>query len=262
MSRVGFAGEDFFEKFWLSTDRSAVFKLFSTEHLIGLAIIFSIIILLVLFNDFFTKHRKGIANFLAFIMFSHSFLVQFWYYERGQYTLKESLPLYLCRIAMILCVVMLIAKKYKVFEVVYFWTMSGALIGLFNCDIGGYAFPHWMYFQFFIGHGGMLISTVFMMTAFKYKPCGSSLKKTYIYSFVYLVFTVIINILVKGNYSYLMAKPQGKTILDIFPKYPYYIPLMLLAMFVIYYLLYFPFKVLELRKPKPLRFESRTLFRD
>jgi len=231
------------DSFWISTARNGNFKLYSMQHIIPLCVILFIIFSMILSRDKLRTPytRKRVGYFIGCILFIQSFFQIFWFFQSGTFTLQESLPLYLCRLTSILCIYMTIAGSYSVFEVVYFWGLVGASLALSTPDIGGFSFPHWIYFQFFIEHGSILVAICFMMVAYSYKPTINSLKKTLKYSFIYLFFIFIVNYLVNGNYSYLRNKPSAATILDYFPKYPYYIPIMILAMFLLFTILYIPF---------------------
>ncbi|MCM1992243.1 TIGR02206 family membrane protein [Oceanirhabdus seepicola] len=229
--------------FWKSTARGDHLKLYSPEHIIALSLILGIIIFMFISKDKLStiETKRKVGRILACVLFLQTFFLHFWFFDSGTFSLQESLPLYLCRITSILCIFMILKENFSFFEIIYFWGLGGATQALLTPDTGGFQFPHWIYIQFFIAHGGILISIFFMMIAYEYKPNLNSLKRTFKYSYVYLFIVFIINYLVGGNYSYLRTKPLTPTVLDYLPIYPYYIPIMVIGMFLIFFVLYIPF---------------------
>ncbi|WP_408607018.1 YwaF family protein [Anaeromicrobium sediminis] len=240
----------FWKLFWTSTDRQGSFSLYSMEHVLALSIILGIIIFLFIHREKLKENhtRIKVGRIIASILFVQTFFLHFWFFQSGTFTLQESLPLYLCRITTILCIFMILKEDFSFFEIVYFWGLGGASQALLTPDTGGFLFPHWIYIQFFISHGGILISIFFMMIAYEYKPNFKSLKKTFKWSFIYLFIVWNINYFVNGNYSYLRNKPLTPTILDYLPAFPYYIPFMVMGMFFVFFILYIPFFVLGMKE--------------
>jgi len=241
-----------FDSFWNSTRGYSQVYLFSRNHLIALGSIMCIVLFMFAAKDFLKEDniRKIVGRALAGVLFLQSFFQHFWYIERRMFTLKESLPLYLCRISVILCIFMIIKESYLIFEIVYFWGLGAATQALLTPDTGGFIFPHWNYIQFFIGHGGIVIAVFFMMLTYSYRPTLKSLKKTFKWSYIYLFIVGCINYLVDGNYSYLRGKPEASSVLDYLPAYPYYIPIIVAGLFLIFGLLYLPFYVTDIKHKK------------
>ncbi|MCY6485097.1 TIGR02206 family membrane protein [Clostridium aestuarii] len=239
--------------FWKSTTNNSQFESFSNGHVLSLTIIISII-LLIYFNKekLKNKHsRKIIGSSLAVILLLQQILLYLWYIDSGNFTLKESLPLYTCRICEILCIFMVIKGNRKLFDIVYFWGVSGASIALLTPDTSGFKFPHIMYVQFFIGHGCILISIAFMFFVYNYIPTINSLKRTFKWSFIYIFIVGGFNYLVNGNYSYLRQKPLTSSPLDYLPPYPYYIPIFVGFIFTLFIILYLPFHFHSIKSSLP-----------
>ncbi|MCT4563102.1 MAG: TIGR02206 family membrane protein [Maledivibacter sp.] len=238
--------------FWNNTVGRGIYDSFSKSHILTLCFILGLIFLMFSNKERLREPntRVKIGRVLAFILFLQSFFLHFWYIERGVFTIQESLPLYLCRITVILCIFMILKESYSIFQVVYFWGLGGASQALLFPDTGGFLFPHWMFIEFFVGHGAILIATFFMIIAYEYKPTLKSLKKTFHWSYIYLAFVGIFNYIVDGNYSYLRSKPLASSVLDYFPPYPYYIPILVAGMFLIFTLIYIPYYIHDLKRKK------------
>ena len=246
--------------FWKSTTESSVFPLFSVGHITALAIIIAIIISMFVFSKKLKSEsvKKWAGYIIGIFMFLQQFLLYLWYQTSGNFTVQESLPLYACRITSILCIIMMMNKKYSVYEVVYFWGLGGAIPALITPDTGGFLFPHIMYIQFFVGHGGILIAMFFMMIAYEYKPTIKSLIKSIKCLFAYFICVDVFNFIFQANYSYLRAKPNTHSFFDYLPQYPYYVPIIFVIYVAIFTVLYLPYHIKNL-KFKNNRVETRTI---
>ncbi len=137
------------------------------------------------------------------------------------------------------CCYTLITKNYKVYEIIYFWGLAGAIQAVLTPDIK-YSFPHFKYIQFFTTHGGIIISICYMTFIFGYIPTPRSLLKSFLYSILLAIPIYFLDYVIKGNYLFLRAKPAGANLLDFFGPWPYY--LIVLGLILIHYflILYLP----------------------
>ena len=72
---------------------------------------------------------------------------------RGKWELADSLPLHLCDAAAGAAMLALLRPTPLLFELTWYWGMSGAALALFSPDIRN-GFPDYDYFQFFVIHAG------------------------------------------------------------------------------------------------------------
>ena len=226
------------DKFFGALPQEPIFQTFSKTHIISLTIIALIItILMNLPNDFFDfKQRRFISKFIATVLLIQQVSLLSWYIFSGGFSFGESLPLYICRLMAITSAFMLYFESYDLFEIVYFMALPGAVLALLTPDTGGFNFPHMMFFQFFIGHGFLVISIFYMIKVYGFKPTFSSFKKAIFWTMAYLVFTWCFNQLTGGNYSYLRHKPTTGTLMDLLGPYPFYL-FELYFIYVFFYML-------------------------
>jgi len=136
--------------------------------------------------------------------------------------------------------------------------MIGATLALLTPSIeGGFGFPHYRYFQFFTSHGLIMINFTFILFVMDYQK---EMKYKYLlYNFVALAafaaIDLVVNLLVDGNYMYLMEKPGPNTAFDLFGDHPWYlINIFIFGIPVFFHLYYLPFfikyLVLKHRKNK------------
>lgn len=225
-------------------DNVLLIKPFSLPHLFFLFSIFLIIMILYSYRNVLRKDKyKKILSFsIAGILIAHQISLYIWYVFNKRLTLKEALPLYPCRISIILSIIMLFNKSHKLFDLLYFWGIGGATIALIFHDTSLYPFPHYIFIQFFVSHGGILISVFFMIFIYEYSPNIKSLIRTFKCTFIYFSFTIPINYILDSNYCYLRYKPSS-TPLDILPNNPIcFVPFIVIGFYLLFYLMYIPFR--------------------
>jgi hypothetical integral membrane protein (TIGR02206 family) len=113
---------------------------------------------------------------------------------------------------------------------------------LLTPDLNG-AFPTFEFFRYFIMHGGIVSAVIYCVVVMKINITWRDLWNAVLYVQVYIVGVHIINLILRSNYSYTMAKPQGATVLDLLGDWPWYILLSEVVMIVLFVLLLLPFLI-------------------
>lgn len=239
-----------FKIFWESTNSGNAFQAFSMQHLIGILFVILLIYTILSFKEYMVENDEKIRYAMAFIMFSQQMALYSWYLTNGVFSLKESLPLYTCRIAILLMIVMLIKPRQWIFDITYFWGLLGAVIAFITPDTSTFSFPHLMFIQYFVGHGFLLASIVYMLVIKSYRIRFNSLKRAFRVTLGYIICIIPINFLVNGNYSYMRFKPATKTLLDLFPPFPGYVPIIIAIVFGLFILAYLPFYIADKKEPE------------
>lgn len=221
------------------------FQLFSEVHIITLlAIIF--INLIICFNaerlresraDRFARHF--IASWLVLTELSF----QLWCALTGVWTAEYNFPFHLCSAATIICAVMLYKNSYNIFRLAYFWGLGGAIPALMTPDLSGYNYPHYVFFKYFILHGLIVISVIYMTVVHRYKLNIRSVIRAFIYLNIFALFVIPVNIITGGNYLFLCRKPEAVTPLDYLGTWPWYIISMELVVLAMFFALYLPFVI-------------------
>ena len=138
---------------WFGSDnRSYDFNMFSLSHFVILTI-FMLIVVVIFLNrkkmngENWRKSEVGIA--ISLILFEITNHV--WMYVNGTWKVGRSMPLELCNIGLILCVILLFTRKKVVFELLFFIAILGAPKLSFTPALT-YDFPHFRFFHFFYAH--------------------------------------------------------------------------------------------------------------
>jgi hypothetical integral membrane protein (TIGR02206 family) len=135
---------------------------------------------------------------------------------------SESLPLHLCQMNMFVCAAMLVLRSYRIFEVAYFWGIGGSVAAMLTPDLTS-AFPDPVYVIFFLGHTVTVISVLYAVWGYGFRPRFRSVGVTVFVTFVYMSMVMAVNMLFDTNYMYLRAKPEGASVLDYLGPWPWYV---------------------------------------
>ena len=208
------------------------FPTFSLPHLAALAGIGIVCLSFFVFRSRLRAREDGkIAGgmlgriFLTFMVFQQLALY-LWYASIGRFDASTCLPFQLCGASVWLCVTLWITQDHRIFEVVYFWGLCGTAQALLIPSMDGYVFPHFRFFQFFAGHG-MIVVTIFYFLAVRgWRVDLSSLKKSFVWLQLLAVCAGAANLLTGGNYMFLARKPDSASLLSFLPDWPYYLVLL------------------------------------
>lgn len=234
----------------------AGFKLFSFFHI---AIILSLVIIIILMFAFKSIFRNSkVKNFLRYILAYLLLFVkaseQVLDFIKGRWTVKGSLPLHLCGITSIFCIVMLLTKKYSIFEIMYFWGLIGSPLAIiFPSDLN-YSYNSIIFWQFMISHFLNIIIVVFMIIAYKFRPTLKSIYKTFIWTNIYMAFIACFNYTAGSNYYFLYLckdpAPQFPNPFKTVNSWPIIILLLEAVTILMPLLFYIPYAVIDAASKK------------
>jgi len=222
---------------------TAPFTFYSLSHWLSLAIIAASCALVLGYRRLPQRPRfaNAVRHALASVLLGLDVMLHVWYFTADRWDPAATLPLHLCSLTLILSFLMLWTKSFRLFEFNYFAGIGGALQALITpaAILSGY--PHFTFFYFFVAHGGIIVSTLFMIAAYGYRPRWSSVWRAMLWLNLLAVPVGIVNGITGGNYMFIARKPPGPSLLDLLGPWPWYILSMEAAALVIFHLLYLPF---------------------
>jgi hypothetical integral membrane protein (TIGR02206 family) len=166
----------------------------------------------------------------------------------GRFDMSTWLPMHLCDWAAVTVVLALCFRWQWAYELAYFWSLGGTVQALLTPDIV-VDFPTIWFFVFFIGHGGVIVSVIFLTLALGMRPWPRSLVRAFLWSNVYLLCAGLVDYLFDVNYGYLCEKPQRGSLLDYLGPWPIYIGGLEIVAAFTFFILYLPFLIADsLRK--------------
>ena len=221
------------------------FQIFGTVHLITIAAVILVSILLPKIYKNKSESQKAIMNkVIAAIIFLHVAISPYkdLYLLANPYDWRETIPLHMCDLSEIFLIWFLLGGPKILYLCAFFWGLGGATMAILTPDISHHDLD---YIFFMIGHGMIVVGIMYATVSLGNRPYANDiLKVCAITLFILLPIVYAINILLgePANFWYLVAKPDGASLMDMFPDPPlhllYTTPLAI-AMFYLIYLPYF-----------------------
>lgn len=131
----------------------------------------------------------------------------------------DNLPIGVCGWAVILCSFMVVGKTQTLFDIAYFWLLSGSVFALLTPTPLTYTGPtRFRYYQFWAEHTLGYIAIFYMIFVHNMRPTVKSAVKSYIALFVMAVIAYCVNTMIPGaNYLFLARPESAPSVLDILP---------------------------------------------
>lgn len=157
---------------------------------------------------------------------------------QGSFDITEDLPIHLCNFVSMILPFYFLKPSRIFFGILYFWVMVGTFQALITPGLE-HAFPHFWYFRYWVIHCGLIILILYTIIVLGQRPDWHDLKRAFLFTNLYVVFTLGINLMTGANYFYTIQKPDTASLLDILGPWPWYLisgQLMMAAMFSMYLL--------------------------
>ena len=131
----------------------------------------------------------------------------------------DNLPIGVCGWAVIFCSFMMVGKSQRLFDIAYFWLLSGSLFALLTPTPLTYTGPtRFRYYQFWAEHTLGYIAIFYMIFVHNMRPTVRSILRSYIALVVMAVVAYNVNTMLPGaNYLYLARPEAAPSVLDILP---------------------------------------------
>ena len=199
------------------------FSLFTLAHILPIVLMLVAIYLVYRGKDRLRawRHEETLRYILAFTMI----ICDMSYYWRLSSCPWMSggptahLPIGVCMWSVILGSFMLVGKKQSLFDICYFWLLSGSLFALLTPTVLTYTGPtRYRYYQFWLEHTLGYIAIFYMIFVQGMRPTVKSAIRSYVALWIMAAIAYGVNTMLPGaNYLY-MARPEAApSVLDILP---------------------------------------------
>ena len=227
------------------------FILFGSQHISALSTVIAVSVAapIVIRTANNIEVKKFVSMVLAILLIFHELIKPFYRYYLFGHELLLVFPIHICHLAAISMGLFLILKKEFLFEIAYFWGLSGNLLAMVTPDMK-YGFPNLEFIMFYFGHGLLLLSILFACVCLKTNLRWSSILRVFITTILILPAMYGLNIALESyqpdvNYWYLMITPGPDTILSLFPEPPWHIPYVAVTALLIFIVSFIPYKWLK-----------------
>ena len=220
------------------------FELFGTVHLITIAVIIVVSVLLPrTYKDKSINQKSTMNKVIAGVIALHVIISPYkdLYLLANPYDWRETLPLHMCDLSEIFLIWFLLGGPKILYLCAFFWGLGGASMAILTPDISYHDLD---YIFFMIGHGMIIVGIMYATVALGNRPyVNDILKVSAITAFILLPIVYIINILLgePANFWYLVAKPDGASLMDMFPDPPYHLLYTTPIAIAVFYLIYLPY---------------------
>ena len=220
------------------------FAMFGTVHLITIATVIVISVLLPKFYKNKTEDQKStMSKIIAAIIFLHVIISPYkdLYLLANPYDWRETIPLHMCDLSEIFLIIFLLGGPKILYLCAFFWGLGGATMAILTPDISHHDLD---YIFFMIGHGMIVVGIMYATVSLGNRPYAKDiLKVTAITLFILLPIVYVVNILLgePANFWYLVAKPDGASLMDMFPDPPLHILYTTPLAIAVFYLIYLPY---------------------
>ena len=182
---------------------------------------FSVALLLFLLRKQSLKIKKRFRKALALAFILGYLITLITTLKNGTWNIQDHLPLHLCRISFIICIITLLSKTQWMYEWCLFLAIPAGFHSLLTPELTN-GTSNWFFFDYYFVHAGMLLVPLYLTLIMEMRPR----KRAWIHTFYRLqipvVFIFPLNFIINSNYMYLKAKPIVENPLVI-GEWPYYI---------------------------------------
>jgi len=185
--------------------------------------------------------KKYFNPILAILVFSQLIMWRIIFIFQHDFIIGYDLPLHLCGLCEILLLYYLLRPSQKIFDVLYYWIMSGSTLAVIIPELQS-DFPSARYFAMFLPHSLMVFVILYCLIVLKIKPSRNSYWKGFAALGLAALFLIPVNLLLKANFLYLCDIPRvpfGP--IKLLPEWPWYLVVLAAFFLLTYRIIYQPF---------------------
>ena len=142
---------------------------------------------------------------------------------RGHWSMKSSLPLALCDVALLVAAVACWNPGWMLaVELTYFWGLTGTLQAVLTPDLNQ-GFPQLEFFEFVVGHLAIVTAALFLVVGLRLEPRPGAVWRVFGITLAYTAVVGLFDWVTGANYMFLAAVPRHKSLLSVLGPWPWYI---------------------------------------
>ena len=220
------------------------FELFGTVHLITIAVVIITSIFLPKFYKNKSDHQISMMKkIIAGVIAAHVIISPYkdLYLLANPYDWRETIPLHTCDLSEIFLIWFLLGGPRILYICAFFWGLGGATMAILTPDISHHDLD---YIFFMVGHGMIIVGIMYATVTLGNRPYAKDIATVaLITALVLLPIVYVINLLLgePANFWYLMSKPAGASLMDMFPEPPYHLLVTTPIAIALFYLIYLPY---------------------
>jgi hypothetical integral membrane protein (TIGR02206 family) len=107
-------------------------------------------------------------------------------------------------------------------ELTYFWGLAGTLQAVATPDLS-VGFPHLDFFEFVVGHVGIVIAALFLVVGLGQKPRPGAVWRVLAITVAYTAAVGVVDAAIGANYMFLARRPAHVSLLSVLGPWPWYL---------------------------------------
>lgn len=215
------------------------FHLFGPEHVAVIGLVPIVAGFLAVTRRRSPRTAKPIRYGLIILLLACTFSYYGSWIIQGERMFPGHMPLELCDFALWMMIVTLLTLKPVFFDLAYYWAVIGAALAVVTPNL---TYPSlFMEVQFFADHGLIVVAVLYLVWRGQLRPRRGSVMRSLLVLNLLAVLIGTFDFIYKTNYMFLREKPQGKTLMDAFGPWPWYIAVCEGLALILFPLLYLPF---------------------
>lgn len=135
------------------------------------------------------------------------------------------------------------------FDLAYYGALGGTSMAVLTPDLWE-PFPSFSTVQFFIAHGLVLVTVLYLVWSGEARPRPGSIWRAMLGLNIFAALAGTFDIIFGTNYTYLRARPQNPSLLDYFGPWPWYLLTSKIVALMLFAFLYAPFRLQKLRSKR------------
>jgi hypothetical integral membrane protein (TIGR02206 family) len=140
-----------------------------------------------------------------------------------RWSVGTSLPLALCDIALVIAAAACAFPDQQLLvELTYFWGLAGTLQAVATPDLGS-AFPGLEFFEYVVGHVGIVIAAFFLVVGLRRRPRPGAVPRVFAITVLYAAVVGSFDAVTGTDYMFLAAKPLTWSLLSVLGPWPWYL---------------------------------------
>lgn len=159
----------------------------------------------------------------------------------GTWSAKTDLPLALCNAGVVIASLACFVQAPLLVELTYFLGLAGTLQAVLTPDLS-VAFPHLVFFEYLIGHLGIVFAAVFLVVGLDLAPRKGAVPRVFVIAACYTALVGLVDGVTGADYMFLRSPPREWTLLRLLGPWPWYVVSAAVVALVLFTLLDLPFR--------------------
>jgi len=195
------------------------------------------------------RQRVCLRRSLAGLLLVNELGWHAWHAAYSLWTVQEMLPLEICNLMVLTAAFTLATRSQTAYEFTYLLGIPAAAQVLITPALGPYGFPHLLFFQIFISHGGVVLAGLYLTLGERMRPRNwQAVGRVAAITLAYALGIFFLNPLLGSNYLFLAHKPPAATLMDYLGPWPWYILSIEVIGVLTCVILYLPWALKDMRQ--------------